>query len=110
MTTKEEFKVSGEQLLGKVKEILHEGNVRSITVKGKDGRTIVAFPLTVGVVGAAVAPVLAAIGAVAALVTECSIIVERDEGDTTEKSASTGTSGDASTQPPAGITGTHPAE
>ena len=76
-TTKEEFKVSGEKLLAKVKELIKEGNVRKITIKDKKGKTLVEFPLTIGVVGAVLAPVLAAVGAIAALVTECTISVER---------------------------------
>lgn len=78
-TRKEEFKVSGEDLLKKAKELIAEGNVRRITVKGKDGATIVEMPLTVGVVGAVLATSLTAIGAIAALVTECTIAVERVE-------------------------------
>ena len=74
----EEFKVNGEDLLKKVKEIIKEGNVRRIIVKGKDGKTLVELPLTVGVIGVALAPVLAAVGAIAALVTECTIVVERE--------------------------------
>jgi hypothetical protein len=75
----EEFKVTGDDLLGKVKSLIAEGNVRRITVKNKEGKNIVELPLTVGIVGAALAPILAAIGAMAALVTECSIVVEREE-------------------------------
>lgn len=75
----EEFKVNGEDLLKKVKDIINEGNVRKITVKNKEGKTIVELPLTIGVVGAALAPFLAAVGAIAALVTECTIVVEREE-------------------------------
>lgn len=75
----EEFKVNGEDLLKKVKEVIAEGNVRKITVKNKEGKTIVELPLTLGVVGAALAPLLAAVGAIAALVTECTILVEREE-------------------------------
>ena len=75
----EEFKVNGEDLLKKVKEIIAEGNARKITVKNKEGKTIVELPLTIGVVGAALAPLLAAVGAIAALVTECIIVVEREE-------------------------------
>ena len=78
-STKEEFKVNGEDLLAKVKEIIREGNVRRLIIKGKDGKTLIEIPLTVGVVGIVLAPVLAAVGAIAALVTECSIIVERNE-------------------------------
>jgi hypothetical protein len=76
-TTKEEFKVNGEELLAKVKEIIKQGNVRRLIIKDKDGKTLIEVPLTVGVVGIVLAPVLAAVGAIAALVTECSIIVER---------------------------------
>lgn len=78
MTKKEEFKLSGEELLAKVKHLIQEGNVRSITIANKEGKTIMELPLTVGVVGAVLAPVLAAVGAVAALVTECTITVERE--------------------------------
>ena len=82
MVKKEEFKVNGEELLGKVKQIIKEGNVRRISVKNKDGKTIIELPLTIGVVGAALTPILAAVGAIAALVTECTIVVERDEEPT----------------------------
>lgn len=74
---KEEIKVKGEQLLGKVKELVKEGNVRRISIKNKDGNVIIEFPLTIGVLGAVLAPFLAAVGAVAALVTDCTISVER---------------------------------
>lgn len=76
---KEVFKVKGEQLLKKVKEVIKEGNVRRITIKNKKGQAVLILPLTLGVVGAVLAPVLAAVGAVAALVTECTISVERNE-------------------------------
>jgi hypothetical protein len=75
--TYEEFKVKGEDLLGKVKQLIEEGNVRRIIIKDKDGKTLVELPLTIGVVGIVLAPMLAAVGALAALVTECTIIVER---------------------------------
>lgn len=78
---KEEYRVSGEELLAKVKAVIAEGNVRRILIKNKDGKSLVEFPLTIGVVGALLAPVLAAVGAIAALVTECSIVVERDTSD-----------------------------
>jgi hypothetical protein len=77
-TKNESFKVSGENLLKKVKELIKEGNVRKITIKDKSGRELVAFPLTFGVVGAVIAPVLAGIGAIAALIGECTISVERN--------------------------------
>ena len=72
----ETIKVEGSQLIDQVKQLLHEGNVRHIAIK-QDGRTIVEFPLTVGVVGVVLVPVLAAVGALAALLAECSIEVER---------------------------------
>ena len=74
----ESFRVSGENLLKKVKEIINEGNVRRITIKDKSGKVIVEFPLAIGLVGALIAPTLAAVGAIAALVTECTISVERE--------------------------------
>lgn len=76
--TTEEFKVKGDELLAKVKQLINEGNVRKIIIKNKDGKTVVELPLTVGVVGAVFAPVLAAVGAIAALLTECTLVVERD--------------------------------
>ena len=76
---KEEFKINGEDLVKKVKELIQEGNVRRIIIKNKDGKTLLELPLTIGVVGAVFAPVLAAVGAVAALVTECTIVVERHD-------------------------------
>jgi len=77
-TTKEEFNVNGEELLAQVKKLINEGNVRRIIIKNKDGKQLMELPLTIGVVGAVLAPVLAAVGALAALVTECSIVVERE--------------------------------
>jgi DNA-binding Lrp family transcriptional regulator len=74
----EEFKVSGEEVLRKVKELIKEGNIRKISIKNKEGKIIAEFPLTIGVVGAVIAPVLAAIGAIVALVSECTISVERE--------------------------------
>jgi hypothetical protein len=73
----EEFRVNGEELLGKIKELLHEGNIRRVIIKDKEGKTLVEFPMTIGVVGALVAPSLAAIGALAALVTEATVVVEK---------------------------------
>jgi hypothetical protein len=73
---KEQFQLTGEALLAKIKELIHEGNVRRIIVKNENGHVIMEFPLTVGLVGAALAPVLAAVGAAAALLTKCSIEVE----------------------------------
>lgn len=75
----ETFKVNGEDLLKKFKELVHEGNVRKITIKDKKGKDLIVFPLTIGVVGTIIAPVFAAVGAIAALVAECTITVEREE-------------------------------
>ena len=76
---REKYKVAGERLLSKVKELLQEGNVRRITIKNDEDKTLIEIPLTLGVVGAAIFPVWAAVGAIAALVTDCSIEVERHE-------------------------------
>ena len=76
-TWKESFKVTGEQLLEAVKKLLHEGNVRRVTIK-QDGRSIAEFSLMVGVIGAVFAPVLAAVGALAAVLNDCTIEVERE--------------------------------
>ena len=78
-TTKEFFNINGEELLKKIKELINEGNVRKITIKDKSGKELMTFPLTIGVVGAVVAPILAAVGALAALIGECSISVEKEE-------------------------------
>ena len=75
-TYTESFKVAANELVDAVKKIVHEGNVRRILVK-QDGRTVAEFPLTVGVIGTVLAPMLAAVGALAAVLTECSIEVER---------------------------------
>lgn len=78
-TNKESFRVSGDNLLNKIKELIKEGNIRKVIIQDHAGKELMSFPLTVGVVGTLFAPVLAAVGALAALVGECSIIVERDE-------------------------------
>ncbi|NOQ40392.1 MAG: DUF4342 domain-containing protein [Anaerolineales bacterium] len=79
---REEFKVSGEALVDKIKELAHEGNIRRIIIKDKSDRTLVDIPLTFGVIGALLAPQLAAIGAIAALVTNATLVVEIiEEGD-----------------------------
>ena len=77
--TKESIKVQGEKILSKVKELVKEGNVRKISIHEKDGKELMSFPLSLGVVGAVFAPVLAAVGAMAALIGECTITVEREE-------------------------------
>lgn len=74
---KEEFKVSGEEVLKKVKELIKQGNIRRIIIKNEKGDTLMEIPLTFAVVGAVISPILAAVGALAALVTNCTIIVEK---------------------------------
>lgn len=76
---KEEFTISGEKLVSTVKKLVREGNIRRVTIKNKGGKTLIEIPLTFGVVGALFLPTLAAIGAIAALVTECTIVVEKVE-------------------------------
>ena len=79
---REQHWVSGENVVAKIKELLHEGNVRHIVIKNEEGRTLIEVPVSVGVAGALLLPVWAAVGAVAAVVTKCSIEVQReDEGD-----------------------------
>ncbi|MFD0752071.1 DUF4342 domain-containing protein [Mucilaginibacter calamicampi] len=82
MAIKESFTLKGENLLRKVKELIEEGNIRRITVSDKEGKELITFPVTIGVVAAVIAPVLAAVGALAAFVGECTITVEREEETT----------------------------
>jgi len=84
----EELKIKGDALLGKVRELAHEGNVRRIILKDGEGKTLIEIPLTVGVVGAIVAPVAAGIGAIAALAADYSIVVERREPRTKDPETS----------------------
>jgi hypothetical protein len=74
----EEFHVTGEELLSRIKAIIHEGNIRRVSIKDKEGKVLIEFPLTFGVVGFILAPTLAAVGAIAALVTEATIVVEKE--------------------------------
>jgi hypothetical protein len=76
---REEFVISGEKLVSTVKKLVREGNIRRVTIKNKEGKPLIEIPLTFGVVGAVLLPTLAAIGAIAALVTECTIVVEKVE-------------------------------
>ena len=79
---KENITATGETLVEKVKQLIAEGNVRRIRVKDASGKTVFALPLTIGVLGVAVAPMLAALGAVASLLSDCTITVERVGGET----------------------------
>jgi len=83
--TKEEFKVTGSELIEKIKDLIHQGNIRRIILKDDTGKAILEIPLTLGVVGAALMPVLAAVGAVAALVAKLTIVVEKDEEEKEDK-------------------------
>ena len=75
----EEFRVNGEELIAKIKQLIHESNIRRIIIKDKDGKTVMEIPLTIGVVGVLLAPTLAAVGAIAALLTEATVVVEKAE-------------------------------
>jgi hypothetical protein len=75
----EEFQVKGEEIVAKIKELLHEGNIRRVIIKNESGRTLIDVPLTFGVVGALLVPQLAAIGAIAALLSHGTIVVEKVE-------------------------------
>jgi len=76
---KEEFTISGDKIVEKVKEIINEGNARRIIIKNEKREVVAEFPLTAGAVGALIAPALAALGAIAALLTKCTLVVERKE-------------------------------
>jgi hypothetical protein len=76
-TRTQEFKVSGDAVVAKIKELLHEGNVRRIIIKNDDGKTLIEIPLTLGVAGALFLPVWAAIGAIAALAANLTIVIEK---------------------------------
>jgi phage-related minor tail protein len=76
---KEEFRVKGEELVEKIKELIHEGNVRRLIIKDEDGKVYLEIPVTFGLIGAIFAPILAAVGAVAAMVANLKVEVVRDE-------------------------------
>ena len=99
----EEFRVSGERVLAKVKELVHEGNVRRITIKNDEGRTLIEIPLTIGVIGTVLLPVWAAIGAIAALAANLTIAVDRV--DTADEGAGSSEAGAMPTGQTTGATG-----
>jgi hypothetical protein len=74
---REKHNVSGDKVIAKIKELIHEGNVRHIVIKNGEGRTLIEFPVSIGLAGALLLPVWAAVGAIAAMVTDCTIEVER---------------------------------
>jgi len=76
-SNRESFKVSGDEILTKIKEIIEEGNARRIIIKNDKDETIMEFPLSIGAIGVVLAPIFAAVGALAALATRCTIIVEK---------------------------------
>lgn len=78
-TRTEEFKLDGAQVIAKIKELIHQGNIRRIIVKNDEGRTLIEIPLTLGLVGVALLPVYAAVGAIAAMATRMIIVVEKIE-------------------------------
>ena len=80
-TYTEEFEVNGEELLSKIKELAHEGNIRRVIIRNEEGRNLIDVPLTFGIVGALLVPQLAAIGAIAALLSHGSILVEKVKED-----------------------------
>lgn len=87
----EEFKVTGDQVVTKIKELLHEGNVRHVVIKNDEGKVLIEFPVTIGLAGALLLPVWAAVGAIAAMVTKCTIEVERtDEADEADEATNEG--------------------
>lgn len=76
-STKEEFKINANEVVDKIKELIHEGNIRRIILKNEEGKTLIEIPLTLGLVGAALLPIWAAVGAIAALVAKMTIVVEK---------------------------------
>jgi hypothetical protein len=99
----EEFEVTGEKLLSAVKRLVHEGNIRRISIRNASGVTLLEIPLVVGLAGAVFIPVWAAVGALAALVAHCTLVIERSaEESPTPKPPKARTAG---TKPPKSTTG-----
>jgi hypothetical protein len=84
-TRTEELTIRGEELIATVKELVHQGNIRRITIKNREGKVLIEVPLSLGVVGALLLPTLAALGALAAIVSECTIVVERVDAPTSKE-------------------------
>lgn len=84
-TRTEELTIRGEELIATVKELVHQGNIRRITIKNREGKVLIEVPLSLGVVGALLLPTLAALGALAAIVSECTIVVERMDDHASEE-------------------------
>ncbi len=84
-SNQESFKVSGDEILSKIKEIIREGNARKVIIKNEKDEIIMEFPLTIGAIGVVLAPLFAAVGAIAALATDCTIVVEKRNPETEGK-------------------------
>jgi Pyruvate/2-oxoacid:ferredoxin oxidoreductase gamma subunit len=82
---KEEFKLTGSELIEKIKELIHQGNIRRLILKNEEGKTLIEIPLTLGLVGAALLPLYAAVGAIAALVAKMTLVVEKEEEEEDKK-------------------------
>ena len=82
---REKYKVAGDKVVATIKELIREGNVRHVVIKNDEGRTLIEFPVSIGVAGAVLLPVWAAVGAVAAIVTKCTIEIERDTEEDDEE-------------------------
>ncbi|ERJ59459.1 DUF4342 domain-containing protein [Sphingobacterium paucimobilis] len=89
MAFKETYNISGENLLKKIKELINDGNVTKITIADKHEKEIISFPVTIGIVGLILAPIFAAVGALAAVIAECKIIVERKDAESKENNEET---------------------
>lgn len=76
---KEEFKIDGDKMVAKIKELVHEGNIRRVIIKSEDGKSLLEIPLTIGVAGAVLLPIWVALGAIAALAAKYTIVVEKNE-------------------------------
>jgi hypothetical protein len=85
----EEFQITGHQLLGSIRDLIHEGNIRRISIRNSGGITLLEIPLVVGLAGAVLVPVWAAVGALAALVAKCTLVVERVDAGEAAPPAST---------------------
>jgi len=83
-TRTEEFEFSGDKLIAQIKELINQGNIRRVIIKSEEGRVLIDIPLTVGILGSLVAPQLAALGAIAALVTRGTIVVEKASEESAE--------------------------
>jgi hypothetical protein len=86
---REKYKVAGDKVIATIKELIHEGNVRHVVIRNDEGRILIEFPVSIGVAGAVLLPVWAAVGAVAAIVSQCTIEIERapEEGKQEEEEA-----------------------